>query len=85
MAGRCNRWYEAQGVIVENRRGVTVDEQTRKAWSRPELIVIVRGKLEEAVLTACKIASNQNGGSGNWQTHCLNGPTCVDCSAQSTS
>lgn len=26
----------------------------KKKWQNPELIVLVRGKLEEAVLTACK-------------------------------
>jgi len=31
-----------------------MDEPTRRAWSKPELIVIVRGGQEEAVLTACK-------------------------------
>jgi hypothetical protein len=31
-----------------------MNEATRRAWSRPELIVIVRGGPEEAVLTACK-------------------------------
>ena len=33
-----------------------MDEQTRKTWSRPELIVIVRGGPEEAVLDVCKTA-----------------------------
>ena len=31
-----------------------MDEPTRRAWSKPELIVLVRGKPEEAVLGACK-------------------------------
>ena len=31
-----------------------MDESTRRAWSRPELIVLVRSKAEEAVLTSCK-------------------------------
>ena len=31
-----------------------MDEQTRKAWSRPELIVIVRSGSQEAVLAGCK-------------------------------
>ena len=31
-----------------------MDERTRSAWSRPELIVIVRGKPEESVLDVCK-------------------------------
>ena len=31
-----------------------MDEPTRRAWSRPELIVLVRSGPEEAVLSACK-------------------------------
>ena len=31
-----------------------MDEPTRRAWSRPELIVLVRSGPEEAVLAACK-------------------------------
>ena len=33
-----------------------MDEPTRRAWSRPDLIVVVRGKPEEAVLGGCKMA-----------------------------
>jgi len=33
-----------------------MDEPTKRAWSRPELIVLVQGGPEEAVLTACKRA-----------------------------
>ena len=32
-----------------------MDEPTRRAWSRPELIVLVRSGPEEAVLTTCKV------------------------------
>ena len=31
-----------------------MDEPTRRAWSKPELIVLVRGGPEEAVLVGCK-------------------------------
>jgi hypothetical protein len=34
----------------------TVTDHPKKAWSKPELIVLVRGKLQEAVLTTCKYA-----------------------------
>ena len=34
-----------------------MDEPTRRAWSKPELIVLVRGKPEEAVLLICKVDS----------------------------
>ena len=43
--------------------------QEKKKWQNPELIVLVRGKPEEAVLTACK-----GGMSAGW------GTTDTDCS-----
>jgi hypothetical protein len=36
-----------------------MDEPTRRAWSKPELIVLVRGKPEESVLAACKNRDTQ--------------------------
>jgi len=36
-----------------------MDDAARKTWSRPELIVLVRGNAEEAVLTSCKKASSE--------------------------
>jgi len=44
----------------------------RKSWQKPKLIVLVRGKLEEYVLSACKTA----GGSGPAPSH-------ADCLANS--
>jgi hypothetical protein len=39
--------------------------RTRKRpWQRPELIVLVRSKPEEAVLTACKYLGYMTGGPG---------------------
>ena len=35
-----------------------MDEPTKRAWSRPELIVLVRSGPEEAVLTSCKISTS---------------------------
>ena len=32
-----------------------MDEPTRRAWSKPELIVLVRSGPEEAVLSVCKL------------------------------
>ena len=34
-----------------------MDEPTRRAWSTPELIVLVRSGPEEAVLTSCKTSN----------------------------
>ncbi len=35
-------------------------EETKKVWTKPQLIVVVRGRPEEAVLLACK--TNMSGG-----------------------
>ena len=34
-----------------------MDEPTRRAWTRPELVVLVRSGPEEAVLQSCKAAA----------------------------
>ena len=59
--------------------------ETKRAWSRPELIVIVRGGPEEAVLWTCKrsgspthVGSAENGcyagaGAGQPCTACAEG------------
>jgi len=44
-----------------------MDEPTRRAWSRPELIVIVRSGPEEAVLAVCKTI----GTMGTGYTHAV--------------
>ena len=52
-----------------------------KEWSRPELIVLVRDKPEEAVLQTCKGGST--GDPNNTFTYCLYGGggmgDCVEC------
>jgi hypothetical protein len=58
-----------------------VDEPTNRAWSRPELIVLVRSGPDEAVLSACKSWSEGPKGqdSVNYACLALSGP-CTDCS-----
>ncbi len=34
-------------------------EKTKKVWHKPELIVLVRSKPEESVLTVCKVSIGQ--------------------------
>jgi hypothetical protein len=50
-----------------NERKTTMETekkpQTKKEWMKPELIVLVRNKPEEAVLAACKNSGNGSGGS----------------------
>ena len=38
-------------VVIARR---SEERRVKKTWSKPELIVLVRGKPEEAVLVACK-------------------------------
>ena len=56
----------------------------KKEWSEPELIVLVRSKPEETVLTACKTASMA--GANSDFGYCAIAPTgpavCSDCDAQ---
>ena len=46
-------------------------DTTKKAWFKPELIVLVRGKPEERVLTECKSFYEAQGiGSGSGNFYC---------------
>ena len=56
-----------------------MNERTRRAWSRPELIVLVRGKPEEAVLGACK-AESLDTSYGAYQGGC-NVTPCNSCAS----
>jgi hypothetical protein len=60
-------------------------EKENKEWQKPELIVLVRNKQEEAVLVACK--STAVGGAGFWWTGCWGPGTGCDtvCSEQTAS
>ncbi|MBN1630238.1 MAG: hypothetical protein JW990_10770, partial [Thermoleophilia bacterium] len=51
----------------------------KRIWTRPELIVLVRGSAEEAVLTTCKYQGGTILGPNNQQ--CKGGPG-GDCSLQ---
>jgi len=46
-----------------------MDEPMKRAWSSPELIVLVRGGPEEAVLGGCK-HTDHGGGEGSYQSAC---------------
>ena len=43
-----------------------------RKWSKPELIVLVRAKPEEAVLELCKFIRVSGDGSGSSNAQCLN-------------
>ena len=53
--------------------------ETKKSWSSPELIVIVRGKPEEAVLSACKNVVVSSGYSSTGGNCTQNVEPCLDC------
>ena len=48
----------------------------KKEWSKPKLIVLFRGRPEEAVLAACKDGAGN--AAGAVETQC-NTDTCADC------
>ena len=60
----------------------------KKEWAEPGLIVLVRSKPEEAVLTACKYADTI-GGSNSQNSQCAwggaNFPCNILCNALGTS
>ena len=59
---------------------------TKKPWSKPELIVLVRGRPEEAILNACKGNGLVNLSSDDDNTGCSAIPLCTsDCNALGSS
>ena len=57
-------------------------ETTKKTWTRPQLIVLVRSRPEEAVLLACK-ALEISGDPNNMDMACVNTvlSVCDSCSS----
>ena len=56
----------------------------KKKWQNPELIVLVRGKPEEAVLTACKaslVAGDPDNQAGNCNFGMVAFSVCYDPAA----
>ena len=43
----------------------------RKVWEKPELVVLVRGRLEERVLVNCKIAVTGMSGPNILRPRCI--------------
>ena len=54
----------------------------KKKWSITVLTVLVRGKPEEIVLSACKSGGSESS-SNSWATNCSDGvgmpPSCSNC------
>ncbi len=63
-----------------------MEQQTKKSeWKMPELIVLVRHKPEEAVLTACKVMV-VGGGNQSTNNDChMNGTSCTWCDSSAIS
>jgi hypothetical protein len=55
-----------------------------KTWEKPKLIVLVRGKPEEAVLEGCKWFGTGDG-PNTAQNYCLTAPFAVVCNGDSCS
>ena len=54
----------------------------KRHWQKPGLVVLVRNKSEEAVLTTCKsgVAYEFGAGSQNYGCYDWPYPSCPDCS-----
>lgn len=59
--------------------------QVKKEWKTPELIVLVRSKPEEAVLTACKLTFGSGAGPVTGNTGCHVATTCGNCNVPAAS
>jgi len=63
----------------------THNELPQKAWTKPELIVLVRSNAEEAVLTSCKYFPTGTG-DFNYNSACYeNMGACMRCDAMGAS
>jgi hypothetical protein len=55
--------------------------EQKPTWEKPELIVLVRNRPEEAVLVGCKYLDRSAGSPNDHHTGCLSqacGPKCED-------
>jgi hypothetical protein len=67
-------------IAPEKRQGKEMSDTIRpekKAWQKPELIVLVRSKPEEAVLVVCKTPNSKFMGPNDPTNKCkLHGVSC---------
>lgn len=55
-------------------------DRQQKQWQKPELIVLVRSRPEEAVLDSCKMGLARSEGYNNGKGSCWKYDTCgFDC------
>jgi hypothetical protein len=54
----------------------------RKKWTTPQLVVLVRGKLEEGVLASCRYINRLTGvGGRNFNCSSVARTVCSNCSS----
>jgi hypothetical protein len=91
MRGVCSSVLRLPSNLNERKRIMETEKklQVKKEWKTPELIVLVRSKPEEAVLTGCKYAAVFGGAStavngGCWYQN-YGDFTCYHCSVAAPS
>lgn len=52
----------------------------KEKWGKPKLIILIRGKTEERVLTACKTSGGGPGGPSSANARCQQTGYCDACS-----
>ncbi len=57
----------------------------KKTWTEPELIVIVRGKPEEAILAVCKYPGVPDGSSVTFVACSTSSEPCLQCASPAAS
>jgi hypothetical protein len=56
-----------------------MDTNVKKVWEKPQLVILVRGQPEEAVLACCK-TSLLSTGSSDMNAGCYQDAGCSGCS-----
>jgi len=73
--------FDRATITQRWEEGKATAEEPRSVWSRPELIVLVRGADEEAVLQACKTEYGEPIPGPYYENYyCPISPGCANCS-----
>jgi hypothetical protein len=83
-------WWESGSLrdillclVSVKRRNQMKQEETKKTWETPELIILTRSRAEEAVLLACKVTTEATT-TANVNNGCTEA-SCHDCDIVSAS
>lgn len=63
----------------------TTQTTTKKAWSKPQLLVLVRSNPEEAVLGACKGGAQSGSSQSDQNCYWDPGGGCLQCNSLAAS